>query len=240
MELTRPQRFQNHLVLGAALAGTAGALLVVLGAVPLPDLSGTLEDATNTLGSWAYPAVAGFAFLETGAFVGLAVPGETAVVVGGVVAARGEVELVPLIGLVWLAAAAGRPREFPAGPAPRAPLPRFVMAAGLRLGPERLEKRGALLRPPRRQSCARWPLRWACARGVALPRRGLGPHAAPLRALERGGCAALGGNLHARRATGSLSRLPSRARTRRAHRARRGAGRSVWPMPLSRRFAQAA
>ena len=139
MELTRPQRFQNHLVLGAALAGTAGALLVVLGAVPLPDLSGALEDATNTLGSWAYPAVAGFAFLETGAFVGLAVPGETAVVVGGVVAARGEVELVPLIGLVWLAAAAGDLASFLLG---RRLGRRFLVrhGSGLRLGPERLEK----------------------------------------------------------------------------------------------------
>jgi membrane-associated protein len=35
------------------------------------------------------------------------VPGETAIVVGGVVAERGEVELVPLIGLVWIAATAG-------------------------------------------------------------------------------------------------------------------------------------
>ncbi len=83
------------------------ALLVAVGIVPLPDLDGPLEDASRTLGAWAYPAVAGFAFLETGAFVGLLVPGETAVVVGGVVAERGGVELVPLIGFVWLAAAAG-------------------------------------------------------------------------------------------------------------------------------------
>ena len=140
MELTRPQRFQNHLVLGAGLAGTAGVLLVVvLGAVPLPDLSGALEDATNTLGSWAYLAVAGFAFFETGAFVGLAVPGETAVVVGGVVAARGEVELVPLIGLVWLAAAAGDLASFLLG---RRLGRHFLVrhGSGLRLGPERLEK----------------------------------------------------------------------------------------------------
>jgi membrane-associated protein len=91
----------------AAAATAAVTLLVVAGVVPLPDLDGALEDASRTLGAWAYPAVAGFAFLETGAFVGLLVPGETAVVVGGVVAERGGVELVPLIGLVWIAAAAG-------------------------------------------------------------------------------------------------------------------------------------
>jgi membrane-associated protein len=85
----------------------AAALLVAVGVVPLPDVDGPLEDASRTLGAWAYPAVAGFAFLETGAFVGLLVPGETAVVVGGVVAERGGVELLPLIGFVWLAAAGG-------------------------------------------------------------------------------------------------------------------------------------
>jgi membrane-associated protein len=64
------------------------AVLVATGVVPLPDVDGPLEDASRTLGAWAYPAVAGFAFLETGAFAGLLVPGETAVVVGGVVAER--------------------------------------------------------------------------------------------------------------------------------------------------------
>src|ERR671911_127142 len=71
------------LALGAALTTVA----VVTGLVPLPDPTGALEDASRTLGAWAYPAVGGLAFLETGAFVGLAIPGETAVVVGGVVRA---------------------------------------------------------------------------------------------------------------------------------------------------------
>ena len=90
-----------------ALAAVLATAAVLTGLVPVPDLGGALEDASRTLGAWAYPAVAGLAFLETGAFVGLAVPGETAVVVGGAVAANGEVELVPLIGLVWAAATAG-------------------------------------------------------------------------------------------------------------------------------------
>src|ERR687897_484176 len=94
---------------GAALALAAAltTVAVVTGLVPLPDPTGALEDASGTLGAWAYPAVGGLAFLETGAFVGLAIPGETAVVVGGVVASNGEVELIPLIGLVWIAATAG-------------------------------------------------------------------------------------------------------------------------------------
>jgi membrane-associated protein len=94
-------------IAGVAALAAAVAIAVVAGAIPVPDLSGTLEDASRTLGAWAYPAVGALAFLETGAFVGLAVPGETAVVVGGVVAATGDVELVPMIALVWLAAAAG-------------------------------------------------------------------------------------------------------------------------------------
>src|SRR5687768_13665706 len=115
------------LLLAAALVTAA----VAAGLMPTPDLSGALEDASRTLGSWAYPAVAGLAFLETGAFVGLAVPGETAVVVGGVVASNGEVELAPLIALVGLAAAAGD-------------LVSFLI--GRRYGPALLERHGKRLR----------------------------------------------------------------------------------------------
>jgi len=86
--------------LAIGIVGAAAALLVVVGVVPTPDIGAALEDASRTLGWWAYPTVAALAFLETAAFVGLVAPGETAVLVGGVVAARGEVELVPLIGLV--------------------------------------------------------------------------------------------------------------------------------------------
>jgi membrane-associated protein len=103
----RSQSVRRSAVWGGGALAAAAALLVAIGVVPLPDAEGPLEDASRTLGGWAYPAVAGFAMLETGAFVGLVVPGETAVVVGGVVAERGGVELVPLIGLVWVAAAAG-------------------------------------------------------------------------------------------------------------------------------------
>jgi membrane-associated protein len=103
----RSPALRTNRVRAAAALAALGALLVAAGVVPLPNFDSTLEDASRTLGAWAYPAVAAFAFLETAAFVGLLAPGETAVVVGGVVAERGGVELVPLIGLVWLAAAAG-------------------------------------------------------------------------------------------------------------------------------------
>jgi membrane-associated protein len=125
--------------MGGAGAAATVTLLVVLGVIPLPDVDGALEDASRTLGAWAYPAVTGFAFLETGAFVGLVVPGETAVVVGGVVASRGEVELVPLIALVWLAAVAGDLASFLLGRRLGRP---FIERHGprVRLGPEQLAR----------------------------------------------------------------------------------------------------
>jgi membrane-associated protein len=91
----------------AVVAGAGATLLVALGAIELPDPGAILSDASESLGAWTYGAVPALAFLETGAFVGLVVPGETAVLVGGVAAERGEVALLPLIGMVWAAAVAG-------------------------------------------------------------------------------------------------------------------------------------
>ena len=52
--------------------------------------SSCVEDAGETLGKWTYLLVGVLAFLETGAFVGLIAPGETALIVGGVVAGQGH------------------------------------------------------------------------------------------------------------------------------------------------------
>ena len=126
-------------IIGTAGLAAAATLAVIAGALPMPDPTGALEDASHTLGAWAYPAVAAFAFLETGAFVGLFVPGETAVVVGGVVAAEGDVELLPLIALVWLAAAGGDLASFVVGRRLGRP---FLERHGprVRIGPERLSQ----------------------------------------------------------------------------------------------------
>ena len=139
METSAQARYKRPLVVVAMLAAAMVALLAALDVITLPDVDGALENATRTLGAWAYPVVGGFAFLETGAFVGLAVPGETAVVVGGVVAARGEIELVPLIGIVWLAATAGDLGSFLLG---RRLGRNFLVRRGPRLGlgPERLAR----------------------------------------------------------------------------------------------------
>jgi membrane-associated protein len=119
--------------LGVAAGGAAAllALALALGAVELPDAAGAISDVSRSLGGWVYLAVPGFAFLETGAFVGLLVPGETAVVVGGVVAERGDATLPTLIILVWFAAVGGDVVSF---------------ALGRRLGRPFLDTHGARLR----------------------------------------------------------------------------------------------
>jgi hypothetical protein len=100
--LPRPPR---ALVAVAVLAAAAFAA-VTAGIVELPGLEGALEDLTETLGTWTYGLVAAMAFLETGRSSARR-PGETAVVLGGVVAAQGEIDLALLLPLAWLSAAAG-------------------------------------------------------------------------------------------------------------------------------------
>jgi membrane protein DedA with SNARE-associated domain/membrane-associated phospholipid phosphatase len=78
----------------------------------LPDPKKVIEDIAAALGPWTYALVAALAFLETGAFVGLVAPGETVVIAGGVVAGQGEIQLLPLIGIVWLCAVLGDTTSF--------------------------------------------------------------------------------------------------------------------------------
>jgi membrane protein DedA with SNARE-associated domain/membrane-associated phospholipid phosphatase len=91
------------------LGAIAVAALAVYGSglVHPPSLDKVLEDVGRALGPFTYLLVGGLAFLETGAFVGLVAPGETAVIVGGVVAGQGEIDIVALIALVWFCAVAG-------------------------------------------------------------------------------------------------------------------------------------
>jgi membrane-associated protein len=103
------------LVLLAAPLALAALVLVVTGVVELPDLEHALTELSETLGSWTYLLVGGLAFLETGAFVGLVAPGETAIVLGGVVAAHGEIDLAVVLGVAWVAAALGDIASFALG-----------------------------------------------------------------------------------------------------------------------------
>jgi len=116
------------------LTGALAALALVLmatGTVQMPDLEGALTDLSDSLGAWTYALVAGLAFLETGAFVGLIAPGETAVVLGGVVAAQGAVDLPVILALTWAAAALGDLASYLLGRKLGRP---FMVAHGPRLG----------------------------------------------------------------------------------------------------------
>ena len=93
----------------------------------LPDPKKVIEDIAKALGPWTYALVGVAAFLETGAFVGLVAPGETIVIAGGVIAGQGEIDLFPLIGLVWACAVLGDTTSF------------FI---GRRLGRRFLERHG--------------------------------------------------------------------------------------------------
>ena len=78
----------------------------------LPDPKEAIGDIARALGPWTYLLVGVMAFLETGAFVGLVAPGETVVIAGGVIAGQGEIDLLPLIGLVWVCAVLGDTTSF--------------------------------------------------------------------------------------------------------------------------------
>jgi len=103
------------------------------------DLQNLLEDVSNTLGAWTYLLVGVFAFAETGAFVGLVVPGETVMLLGGAVAGQGAIDIYLLIAVAWFAAWLGDTFSFFLG---RRLGRDFVMKHGPRFGisHERFEK----------------------------------------------------------------------------------------------------
>jgi len=76
------------------------------------DLQNLLEDISTTLGAWTYLLVGVFAFAETGAFVGLVVPGETVMLLGGAVAGQGAIDIYLLIAIAWFAAWLGDTTSF--------------------------------------------------------------------------------------------------------------------------------
>ncbi len=103
------------------------------------DLHKLLEEISNTLGAWTYLLVGVFAFAETGAFVGLVVPGETVMLLGGAVAGQGAIDVYLLIAIAWFAAWAGDTTSFFVG---RRLGRDFVLRQGPRfgIGHERFEK----------------------------------------------------------------------------------------------------
>ena len=103
------------------------------------DLQKLLHDISHTLGAWTYLLVGFFAFAETGAFVGLVVPGETVMLLGGAVAGQGAIDIYLLIAIAWFSAWLGDTTSFFLG---RRLGREFVMKHGPRVGisHERFEK----------------------------------------------------------------------------------------------------
>jgi membrane protein DedA with SNARE-associated domain/membrane-associated phospholipid phosphatase len=122
----RQRRLEPTTLVGGTLAALAmGAY--GLGLFELPNLDTLLQDIGRGLGAWTYLLVGVLCFLESGAFVGLLIPGETAIVVGGFVAGQGEIDVILLIAIAWFTAVAGDLVSF---------------ALGHRLGREFLVKHG--------------------------------------------------------------------------------------------------
>lgn len=103
------------------------------------DLQTLLHDISHTLGAWTYLLVGVFAFAETGAFVGLVVPGETVMLLGGAVAGQGAIDIYLLIAIAWFSAWLGDTTSFFLG---RRLGREFVLKHGPRVGisHERFEK----------------------------------------------------------------------------------------------------
>jgi undecaprenyl-diphosphatase len=102
----RQRKWASRLAIVAAIAVAYYLFTQVL------DLEKLLEDVANALGPWTYALVAVFAFAETGAFVGLIVPGETVMILGGAVAGQGATDLYVTIALAWLMAWLGDTTSF--------------------------------------------------------------------------------------------------------------------------------
>jgi membrane protein DedA with SNARE-associated domain/membrane-associated phospholipid phosphatase len=100
---------------GAGWIAVAAAGAIGVGLVKLPNLEELMLDVGRALGPWTYLVVGVLAFLETGAFIGLVAPGETTVIVGGVVAGQGEISLFVLIAITWACAVGGDLASYTAG-----------------------------------------------------------------------------------------------------------------------------
>jgi undecaprenyl-diphosphatase len=130
---------RKRLPIAIAVAAVATGYYLLSRQLGHLDLQGLLEDISNTLGAWTYLLVGVFAFAETGAFVGLVVPGETVMLLGGAVAGQGAIDIYLLIAIAWFSCWAGDTTSFFVG---RRLGREFVLRHGPRfgIGHERFER----------------------------------------------------------------------------------------------------
>lgn len=171
-------RQRNWPRFGLALSLALILLAVAAGVVPEPpNVRAGVEDAADSMGLWLYPFIAGVAFLESFPPPFCAAwPGEFAVIFSGAIAAQdGDVEIVPLMAVVWVSSALADSAAF---------------ALGRRFGRELLERHGPRFRvtPDRLERLDGWFDRWGTtivAVGRLLPvARPLGPFVAGTSALS--------------------------------------------------------
>ncbi len=103
---------RKKLLIAVAVAAVAFGYYMVSQELGHLNLQHLLEDISNTLGAWTYLLVGVFAFAETGAFVGLVVPGETVMLLGGAVAGQGAIDIYLLIAVAWFSAWLGDTTSF--------------------------------------------------------------------------------------------------------------------------------
>ncbi|MBK5231755.1 MAG: bifunctional DedA family/phosphatase PAP2 family protein [Thermoleophilia bacterium] len=103
-----PETSRGKAIAGAGAVVAAGVIFFLYRKFfPELNLQDLLDEFANALGAWTYLVVGALSFLETGAFVGLLVPGETALLVGGAVAGQGVINVFLLIAIAWVCAVLG-------------------------------------------------------------------------------------------------------------------------------------
>jgi len=140
MKLSMPEdKRRKRLLIGLVVLVVGAGYYLLSRVIPHEELQQLLEDVSNALGAWTYLLVGVFAFAETGAFVGLVVPGETVMLLGGAVAGQGAISIYLLIAIAWFSAWLGDTTSFFLG---RRLGREFVMRHGPRFGisHERFEK----------------------------------------------------------------------------------------------------
>jgi undecaprenyl-diphosphatase len=103
------------------------------------NIQDAIEHLANALGKWTYALVGFLAFAETGAFIGLIAPGEFTILLGGVIAGQGTINIWLLIAIVWICTLSGDSISFFLG---RRLGRSFLLKHGprFRITPERLDQ----------------------------------------------------------------------------------------------------
>ncbi|WP_416173123.1 DedA family protein [Cryobacterium sp. 10C3] len=152
-------------------------------------MSGFVDSILNVTPVLAYLIVACLVFAEDALFVGFVLPGETAAVLGGVVASRGHVQLWLMMVLVVLAAILGDSVGYEIG---KHFGPRILQMRILRKKHEKLDQAQDFLRRRGERGCFPRTLHRVLPRRHASPSRDLAHAVSPVLGLQRRGRPGLG------------------------------------------------